>query len=131
MNEIDETKKQKAADSVELARLRSVIMQLDAKAIMSSTAGRYSHNPYSRNSGQIVVDREGDDNGNVVKENDSNSLYDEEEPLEQEKVTIVTDTGIQKNGESDHVVLQGTNNTVRNPVMGRPRVGQPISISRS
>ncbi|THD25314.1 hypothetical protein D915_003929, partial [Fasciola hepatica] len=130
MGEIDEAKKQRASDAVELARLRSMIMQLDAKAIMTTGVRRYPNFSYTRNLTQLV-DREGDDDGNATKESDAHSLYDEEEQSEQEKVLTVADTGVQKNGDSQQMLASTANNTTRNQVMGRSRTGHPISISRS
>ena len=47
MSELDETKKQRAGDAVELSRLRSLLMQLDAKSMLNPSD--------SANGGQSIV----------------------------------------------------------------------------
>ncbi|KAG5443434.1 SH3-domain kinase binding protein 1 [Clonorchis sinensis] len=133
MDEVDEAKKQRAADAVELARLRNILMQLDARSLLSTdqkyiNASRQRQQQFQKRAGDRMDERlqETDDN-------DADSVYEEEDVPSLYKPMIGDSCGglINKNGDTtsppSHSVAINKNSTA--PPL-RPRPTHPASYSR-
>ncbi|TGZ72551.1 hypothetical protein CRM22_002017 [Opisthorchis felineus] len=133
MNEVDEAKKQRAADAVELARLRNILMQLDARSLLSTdqkyiNASRTRQQQFQKRSTDRMDERlqETDDN-------DADSVYEEEDVPSLYKPMIGDSCGglINKNGDTTspppNSVTINKNSTT--PPL-RPRPTHPASYSR-
>ncbi|CAL8075733.1 unnamed protein product [Calicophoron daubneyi] len=73
MNEVDDAKKQRASDAIELTRLRTMLMQLDAKSLITPNLGQgYSSTKHHRPS----VDRS-EENGNSRNDDDPEETNNE------------------------------------------------------
>ncbi|OON20905.1 SH3 domain protein, partial [Opisthorchis viverrini] len=133
MNEVDEAKKQRAADAVELARLRNILMQLDARSLLSTdqkyiNASRQRQQQFQKRAGDRMDERlqETDDN-------DADSVYEEEDVPSLYKPMIGDSCGglVNKNGDttspSPHSVASNKNSSA--PPL-RPRPTHPASYSR-
>ncbi|KER33036.1 hypothetical protein T265_00945 [Opisthorchis viverrini] len=133
MNEVDEAKKQRAADAVELARLRNILMQLDARSLLPTdqkyiNASRQRQQQFQKRAGDRMDERlqETDDN-------DADSVYEEEDVPSLYKPMIGDSCGglVNKNGDttspSPHSVASNKNSSA--PPL-RPRPTHPASYSR-
>ncbi|KAF8571457.1 hypothetical protein P879_00700 [Paragonimus westermani] len=136
MNEIDEVKKQRAADVVEITRLRSLLMQLDAKAILTSSEGISA-----RNQIQTGADKSRPHSGDRMDEptaqlpDDAQSIYDEDEDSADQFKRMIGDnhngTFLNKNVDFSLDNTHGKVGLSRAAPALRPRPNQPSSFAKT
>ncbi|KAF7232871.1 hypothetical protein EG68_06561 [Paragonimus skrjabini miyazakii] len=136
MNEIDEVKKQRAADVVEITRLRSLLMQLDAKAILTS-----SESVSVRNQIQTSTAKTRPHSGDRVDEptaqlpDDAQSIYDEDEDSADQFKRMIGDnhngTFLNKNADFALNNIHGKVGISRAAPTLQPRPSQPSSNAKT
>ncbi|KAF6778520.1 hypothetical protein AHF37_01641 [Paragonimus kellicotti] len=136
MNEIDEVKKQRAADVVEITRLRSLLMQLDAKAILTS-----SESMSVRNQIQTSAAKPRPHSGDRVDEptaqlpDDAQSIYDEDEDSADHFKRMIGDnhngTFLNKNADFTLNNIHGKVGISRATPALQPRPSQPSSYTKT